>query len=174
MLTNWKRVGVIAAAAALAGTSLLAPREAQAHGRGGFRGRAWVGGFYGFGPYWGFGYGWGPYFGPYFAPYAYRPAGGIDMGMAMMAGFGAVDVNVKPNRAEVWVDGKYIAEARDLDGYPSYLWLKEGPHHVVIYKGGHQRFEEDVEARPGIRTELKVRLEEGPSEPPGRKPGEAK
>ena len=34
----------------------------------------------------------------------------------------------KPDRADVWVDGKYVGEARDLDGYPSYLWLEKGPH----------------------------------------------
>jgi hypothetical protein len=25
-----------------------------------------------------------------------------------------------------WVDGKYVGEARDVDGYPSYLWLADG------------------------------------------------
>ncbi len=44
----------------------------------------------------------------------------------MIAGFGAVDVDAKPNRADVWVDGKYVGEARDLDGYPS-LTLPAGP-----------------------------------------------
>ena len=36
------------------------------------------------------------------------------MNAAMIAGFGAVELNVKPNRADVWVDGRYVGEARDL------------------------------------------------------------
>ena len=173
-MTQWKRIGMmmVVVAAALV-VSVGAPRRAEAWGHGGFHGRAFFGGFYGFGPYWGFG--WGPWFGPYYGPYGfYGPPGGIDLGMALMAGFGAIDMNVKPNQAEVWVDGKYMAEARDLDGYPSYLWLKQGPHHVVVYKGGYKRFEEDIEVQPGLKRDLKIRLDKGDSTPPGTKPGDTK
>ena len=146
----------------VAGMSLRLPSTAEARGPRGYRG-GFVGG----------GFGWGPWFGPYsyYGPYGYGPyaaPGGVSFGVAMMAGFGAVDMNVKPNQAEVWVDGKYVAEARDLDGYPSYLWLKQGPHHVVVYKGGYRRFEEDVDVRAGMKADLKVRLERGESEPPRR------
>jgi len=91
----------------------------------------------------------------------------------MMAGYGAVDVDAKPNRAGVWADGKYVGEARDLDGYPSFLWLKEGEHTIAIHKGGYRTFEEKIEVRRGMQTKIKVRLENGESEPPGRKPGDA-
>jgi hypothetical protein len=84
----------------------------------------------------------------------------------MMSGMGGLDLSVKPKDAEVWVDGKYFAEARDLDGDPSYLWLKEGAHHVVLYKAGYRAFDEDVAVNVGIIRELKVRLEPGKSEPP--------
>ncbi len=156
----------VAALAMVAGLGL--PRGAEARGWHGFHGAVFVGGgFWGFDPFWGFG--WGPYFGPYYAPY-YGPYGAsrVDPGVAMMAGYGALDLNVKPGAAGVWVDGKYYAEARDLDGDPSYLWLPNGAHHLVIYKGGYRRFEEDVDVRPGVR-ELRVRLEKGESEPPGQR-----
>jgi hypothetical protein len=170
-MTRWRRIGtMIVAGAAVLAVSASTPPRAEAWGHGGFHGHAYFGGFYGWGPYWGFG--WGPWFGPYWGPYGYAPPGGIDLGMALMAGFGAVDMNVKPNHAEVWVDGKYMAEARDLDGYPSYLWLKGGAHHVVVYKGGYEKFEEDVEVQPGFKRELKIRLEKGDSTPPGPRPGE--
>jgi hypothetical protein len=179
-MTQWKRVRMMTATAAAALTvSVGAPGRTEAAwghggwGHGGFHGHAFFGGFYGFGPYWGFG--WGPWFGPYWGPYGfYGPPGGVDMGMALMAGYGAIDMNVKPKEAEVWVDGKYMAEARDLDGDPSYLWLKQGPHHVVVYKGGYRSFEEDIEVQPGFRRDLKVRLEKGDSTPPGPRPGEAR
>jgi hypothetical protein len=94
------------------------------------------------------------------------------MNYAMMAGFGAVELNVKPNRADVWVDGKYVGEARDLDGYPSYLWLADGGHKLAVYKGGYKAFEEEISAQRGMKTELKIRLEPGESAPPGTKPGD--
>jgi hypothetical protein len=95
------------------------------------------------------------------------------MGAAMIAGFGAIELNAKPNRADVWVDGKYVGEARDLDGYPSYLWLPEGPHRVAVYKGGFATFDEQVEVRRGMKAQIKVRLQPGESAPPGPKPGPA-
>jgi hypothetical protein len=161
------------AVAALAAAGGLVPRSAEAHPRGGFHGPVVVGGgFYG-GPYWG-PY-WGSYgFGPYWGGSPFGPPGGLDPNIAAVAGLGAVNVEAKPNRAEVWVDGGYIGEARDLDGYPSYLWLKEGTHRVAVFKGGFAVFEQDVEVRRGLKTDLKVQLEKGTSEAPGRKPGESK
>ncbi|HSB60732.1 MAG TPA: hypothetical protein VLI67_03365, partial [Vicinamibacteria bacterium] len=144
-MTHWKRAGsILAVAIGLAGTALL-PQAAEAHGRGrggfGGRGGAYFGGFYGFSPFFGYGFGpyWAPYWGPYAGPY-FRPEGGVDMNAAMIAGFGAVDLDVKPGQAEVWVDGRYVGEARDLDGYPSYLWLEQGAHKLAIYKGGYLTF----------------------------------
>lgn len=155
------------------------PRPAAADGRIGARhGRTVIiRGFYGW-PHYGFG--WGPYFSPFYDPYygpyrgyAYRPAGGIDMNVAVIAGLGAVDLNVKPGEAEVWVDGKFVAEARDLDGYPSYLWLPEGGHRVVVYRPGYLRFDEQIDVRRGVVAPLKLRLEKGESVPPGERPGKS-
>ena len=175
-MTRRRRVA-LAAAALVAGAVLALPASASAHGR---RGPVvHLGGYYGygFGPTfglgWGWGWGWGPYYWPPYGPGAFRPEGGVDRGLAMMAGVGAVDLDVKPSQADVWVDGKYVGEARDLDGYPSFLWVKEGEHTVAIYKGGYRTFEEKVEVQRGLETKLKVRLEKGQSEPPGRRPGEA-
>ena len=110
-------------------------------------------------------YNWG------WGPHSYYPqTGGVDMNFAMMAGFGAVELNVKPNRADVWVDGKYVGEARDLDGYPSYLWLADGAHRVAVYKGGYKTFDEEIAVQRGMKTQVKLRLEPGDSPPPGTKP----
>ena len=156
----------LAAAVLVAGAVLALPANAAARGHRGVA--VHVGGYYGFGPYWG----WGPWYWPPYGPYGYYPQGGVDHGLAMMAGFGAVDVDAKPNQADVWVDSKYVGEARNLDGYPSFLWLKEGEHTIALYKGGYRTFEEKIDVRRGMQTKLKVRLEKGQSEPPGRKPGE--
>ena len=170
MIYTRRALRVVAVAALCAGGGLV-PRAAEAHSRGGFRGGPVFvgGGFYG-APYWGL---WGG-FGPYWGGSPFGPPGGLDPSIAAVAGLGAIDVEAKPNRAEVWVDGGYIGEARDLDGYPSYLWLKEGTHRVAVFKGGYAVFEQDIEVRRGLTTGLKVQLEKGDSQPPGRKPGESK
>jgi PEGA domain len=170
-MTHSRRALSIVAVAALAAGGGLMPRAAEAHPPSGFRGRPVIvgGGFYG-SPYWG-PFGFAPY---YWGGSPFGPPGGLDPNIAAVAGLGAIDVQAKPNRAEVWVDGGYIGEARDLDGYPSYLWLKEGTHRVAVFKGGFAVFEQDVEVRRGLKTDLKVELEKGASEPPGRKPGESK
>jgi len=153
---------VVAATAALV-TPLAVPAPAEAHGHhGGVYVGVGFGGFYGWGPYWGWGmpyWGWGPW------PYYYGAPGGGVLGYAMMSGMGALDLSVKPKQAEVWVDGRYVADARDLDGDPSYLWLKGGAHHLVLYEAGFRSFEEDVDVNVGMIKELKVRLEPGESEP---------
>lgn len=162
--------------AAVAGIALLAatmPEDAEAHGRGGAGHGPTVvvrgGGFYGapfFNPYWGFGMGWGPYWGG--APFP--PILGVDLNLAAANGLGVIDLRVKPGEAEVWLDGKFYGEAKDFDGTPSLLWLKEGPHRLIVYRGGYERFEEDIEAQRGQLKKLKVHLEKGESVPPGTKP----
>jgi hypothetical protein len=93
-----------------------------------------------------------------------------------MAGF-APSANVKPNRADVWVDGKYVGEARDLDGYPSYLWLAEGAHRVAVHKGGFLVFDEPINVQRGMKTQIKLKMQPGDSpaprtEPAGKAAGE--
>ena len=159
----------LAAGVALAAVLALST-SAEAHGRGGGRAVV-VGGFWRMSPWWGispyWGWGWGPGLYP---PAYYQPEGGVSLDAAMMAGFGAIDLNVKPNRADVWVDGKYAGEARDLDGYPSYLWLAEGEHRIAVHKGGYLVFDEPIHVQRGMRTEIKLRLQPGDSPAPGPKP----
>jgi hypothetical protein len=189
-MRNWIGGRATLATVALVGATLVAPTAAFARGHGGGRGHGHGavivgGGFYGpwfgMGAGWGWGYygfysPWGPWgYGPWgYPPAYYMPEGGVPMGVAMMSGFGAVDLDVKPNRADVWVDRKYVGEARDLDGYPSYLWLKEGVHRLQIQKGGYKAFDEQIEVQPGLKRKLRVKLEPGESEPPGPKPDDGK
>ena len=190
-MTPRKRIGaLVVSAATLAGLAAGRPPAAEARDGGVHRGRTIVVGSYRspyrryyrsgwdhYGHYrryhrFGWGSYYGPYDDPYFDPWAYEPRGGIDMNVAVLAGLGAVELDVKPGRAAVWVDGKYVAEARDLDGYPSFLWLPEGVHRVVISRSGYARFEQDVDVQRGIRKELKTRLEKGESEAPSQTPEE--
>ena len=117
-----------------------------------------------------------PYFSPYFSNYygypyygPYRQArGGMNPALARALDVGALDLDIKPRKAEVFVDGVYVGIARDFDGGPSYLWLDEGEHAVVIYKGGYASYEAVFDIEPGVITGVKVRMTEGASEPPTR------
>jgi hypothetical protein len=173
----WKGIGAtLVAAAVLVGMSFAAPSTAEA--RTEFGGHAFDGMHVRprlavWGGYWG-GW-WGPYWGPYWGGgwwgpgwwgYSYEPEGGISMGSALMAGYGAVKTNVNPKQAEVWADGKPVAEARNLDGTPSYLWLKAGEHKIQIYESGYVTYDQMVDVHAGMRTELRVNLVPGQSVPP--------
>jgi hypothetical protein len=180
-MTQGKRIGaaIVAAAAMLC---LGVPARADAHGDRDDHAHAFRWG-HAFRPYFGlgYGYGYGPYWGPYWAngwwgpwgwggPYAwgpgYSPDRGPTLGYAMMEGFGAIEVHARPKQAQVWVDGNYVAEARDLDGTPTDLWLKKGEHEIQVYQEGYVTFHEKVNVRAGVRMKLDVRLQEGPSQPP--------
>lgn len=150
-----------------------APAAAEHHGH---EGHGFVGGprfhaFFGFSPffyrpfyydpfYFGYGYGYPPYRG-------YE--GGIDRNIARLNGWGAIDVNVKPRKAEVWVDGKYVGTAADFDGFPAYLWLKEGVHQVTVYRGGFESYQREIDITPGLVINLKYKMVPGQSEPPGKR-----
>ncbi len=151
----------------------VSPAEAR---RGGFgRGRGGIGirvpsfgaGYYGYGFY---GYPYGFYGYPYaYGPYR-RPGqeGGLNPTQARLMGVGAIDMRVKPGKAEVWVDGTFLGSVRDFDGSPSYLWLKEGAHRITLYRGGFQTYEEEVMITPGAVIKLKLKLLPGESEPPSK------
>jgi hypothetical protein len=186
-MRHWRGTGAAVGATVALALALVAAPPADARGRGDHDhdfhrggGRIVVGGgfynpYFGFGPWgygpWGYGpWGYGSWRWGWAGPGYYGPEDHIDaLTIAKMTGWGAIDLKVKPNSAEVWVDGKYQAEARDLDGNPSYLWLEKGPHHLTIYKGGYKTFSEKVEVERGVLKDLKVRLEKGSSVPPGEK-----
>jgi hypothetical protein len=168
---TWRdRTKMTAAGLVLAGLVAFWPADAAARGHRGMGRPIVAGGFYGWDPLYfgyGFGYGFGPYLGPCFFPYDRGPAGGVDLNAAMIAGYGAIDLRVKPGEAEVWVDGKYVDEARELDGTPRFLWLPEGAHKLTVRKGGFATFEAPIEVRRGTVKQLKIRMKPGESQPAG-------
>jgi len=122
---------------------------------------------YGYGAWgdgWGWGWGWGPYgwWGPgpgYTAPYdgyGYNDGYG-DRGR----GYGALDLDVSPEDAEVYVDGHYVGICDDYDGWPQYLWLPEGPHDIVIFMEGYQTISREYDIAPGRVIEVDDHMQHG-------------
>ncbi len=148
--TSRKRtVGLVLAMLTLAALSpaLLRTAEAGYYGHGHGYGRG-----YGHGYGHGYGYGYG---------YGYRPQGGLTLDIAKQVGLGAVDLNVKPKKAEVYVDGEYEGLARNFDGYPAYLWLSEGVHQVVLFHNGRKTEAREFTVRKGEVIDFALRMQDG-------------
>lgn len=143
--------------------ALMFPREAEARHRRVIRRPSihlGFGGAYYFGSY-------SPFYRGYPYGYAYRERpGGLNPAIARAIGIGGLDLNIKPRKAEVFVNGEYAGTVADFDGYPSFLWLDEGDHIVTIYKGGFKTFEENFAIKAGVVYPVKFQLAPGTSEPP--------
>jgi hypothetical protein len=156
----------LAAAATMTFVLVLSPGAAEAHGLRGFHAALAVRGLLG-GPFAGTPYG-NPYCGfnpswwaPCDRPSALHPANSFQLRLSASSGAGTVSLDVQPATAEVWVDGRFVAEARDLEESGAPLWLQDGPHHLVIYEDGYHGFEQSLCVEPGRQQKLRVRLEKG-------------
>lgn len=152
-------------AAAPGGTttgSFSAHRDRTRHGstRGHIRPRTRQGLYFGWGPYWGAT--WGGYWTGYWDPYWYGPRPGYTV-VYPRAGerYGALDTDISPERAEVWVDGRKVGVADEFDGFPSYLWLEEGTYDVVFYRPGFKTLARQYSIYPGLVIDVEDRLERG-------------
>jgi hypothetical protein len=119
------------------------------------------------------------YYRPYYRPYYYSypfafygawgyPATYGQYGYEWSPDAGALDLNIKPKRAEVWVDREYLGTVDSYDGFPRYLWLRSGQHHVVVYLDGYETFAREVTLRAGEVLAVRFELREGV----GKKPDE--
>jgi hypothetical protein len=79
------------------------------------------------------------------------------------ARYGALDTDVSPERAEVWVNGEKIGVADDFDGFPSYLWLEPGTYDVAFYLPGYETLARQYTIYPGLVIDVEDRLEKGES-----------
>ena len=115
----------------------------------------------------------------YYGYYAYAHPPDYDRGPNDM---GAVDLNVKPKSTQVYLNGQYIGRTDRFDGFPNYLWLREGVYQVTFYREGYQTVVRELEIHPGLVVDVRFRLEPGESalpeepilrEPAGEKSGDA-
>lgn len=112
---------------------------------------------------------WGPYYRhyPYASPYSwYGPGWGPGWGYTTVYPnpayrHGALDTDISPERAEVWVDGKRIGVADDFDGFPDYLWLEQGTYDVVFYLPGYKTIARQYSIYSGLVIDVEDRMEKG-------------
>lgn len=78
---------------------------------------------------------------------------------------GALDLDVKPEKAEVWVDGEYVGIADNFDGFPRYLWLPKGDHRLVFFLEGYKTAAREFSVGGGVVLRVKTKLDRGESKP---------
>ncbi|MFN7960456.1 MAG: PEGA domain-containing protein [Thermoanaerobaculia bacterium] len=115
--------------------------------------------------YWG---GWGWYYWPWwwdYPGYYDYPPRYYDRERygAYAEGNGALDFDVSPENAEVYVDGQFVGTADDLDGFPSYLWLPKGTYEVTVYLDGYKTLTRTFKILPGVVLDVEDTLVPGPS-----------
>jgi hypothetical protein len=79
---------------------------------------------------------------------------------------GALDLNIKPKSTEVVLDGYYVGTAGDFDGWPRYLWLKDGVHELIFYLEGHETVVREVSVRDSDVVDMNFHMQAGLSTPP--------
>lgn len=62
---------------------------------------------------------------------------------------GAIDFDVSPADARVYVDGEYVGLVDDFDGSPSYLWLSPGTVELAFELEGYRTVVRDLRVVPG-------------------------
>lgn len=147
------------------------------YGHHGHRGYGRYYGFYGY-PYYGY-YGFYdyPFFGyygylgfPFFGSYwggGYWPYSGYGYGpyRGYAANVGAIDLNVKPKKTQVFVNGAAVGKSGKYDGFPSYLWLGEGEYELIFYLDGYETVKKQLEVRANQTLDLNLHMQPGKSVP---------
>jgi hypothetical protein len=78
----------------------------------------------------------------------------------------AVETDIKPKRAEIWVDGEFVGQARDYNGRWDLLWLKPGRHLFEFRREGYRTLVRELELKPGYHVRVEERLEKGEGSDP--------
>lgn len=95
--------------------------------------------------WWGWGWGW----------YGYYPGYPVGIGGSYYPGpvredLGALDLDIRPEKAQVFLDGHLIGVADDFDGWPRYLWLQKGTYDLVFYHQGFKTIARQYSIYPGV------------------------
>ncbi len=125
-------------------------RGHRSHGwYGGWGG--WYGGYPGYG-----GYGW------YGSPGAWGSGWGYTAVYPMPGvTHGALDLDVSPENAQIYVDGELVGVADDFDGFPDFLWLEKGTYDVVIFSPGYQTLARQYSIYAGLVVDVEDAMVRG-------------
>lgn len=113
-------------------------------------------------PYWYHpGYSTYPYAYPYPESYYYAPT------------IGYVKTDVDPEEAEVYLDGKKVGIADNYDGWPGYLKVIPGKHHLVFRLKSYEDLVLDVDVAAGRIYQIDYKMFKAGEAPPPAKESKA-
>lgn len=72
-----------------------------------------------------------------------------------------IKLDVKPNRAAVFVDGVFIGHVAEFTGIGKALLVAPGKHAIKISLPGYQTFETDIELMPNQKSTVKTDMVAG-------------
>ncbi len=94
------------------------------------------------------------------------PPGGSQRGMpapqAERQPMGALNLDISPADAEVYLNGQLIGRVRDFGRWSrGYLWLEKGTYDIVFYKDGYKTLARQVTIYPGLVITWDDKMEHG-------------
>ncbi len=156
----------------------LGHHRSRGHHSYGYRGHHGYGGHHGYYGHgyrsyhgYGYGHGYGSHYG-YGGHHRSRPShfygadGSRYRSVSDVEDLGALDLNVKPKNTQVYLNGNYIGATGKFDGFPNYLWLKEGTYELTFYNEGYMTVVQEFVVEAGGLSKVKLRLVPGQSVPP--------
>jgi hypothetical protein len=100
-------------------------------------------------PYWGFGFGYGyPAYGYGYGFYPYS-------GTYYYQGYGEIRTQVKPDEAQVYLDGDYVGVADDFNSWYQRMNVEPGRHRLVFRLQGFQPYVLTLRVLPGENYNVK-------------------
>lgn len=121
--------------------------------------------YYGsFGWYGGFGSFWPYAYSPHY--YGYGPYGWGPGPVGYVGDAGALDINTRPKKASVYIDGELVGRVDGFDGFPRYLWLRDGSYRIAIFMEGYETLERQIRVQPGVVIRIDEDLVPGTAERP--------
>jgi hypothetical protein len=82
-----------------------------------------------------------------------------------------IKLDVKPNRAAVFVDGVYVGHIAEFEGMGRAMLVAPGKHKITISLPGYQNFETEIDLVANQKSAIKTELVKGgPVEGPGLPP----
>jgi hypothetical protein len=82
-----------------------------------------------------------------------------------------IKLDVKPNRAAVFVDGVYVGHIAEFEGVGRAMLVAPGKHKITISLPGYQNFETEIDLVANQKSAIKTELVKGgPVEGPGFPP----
>ncbi len=97
------------------------------------------------------GFGWSQWY-----PYPYPPP---PYYYGRRADISEARLEIKPNNAQVYLDGYYVGVVDDFDGIWQRLDMPSGEHEITVYLAGYQTYRQRTFFRPGQDYHFKAILE---------------